>query len=309
MAILFRSTAAATARWRRLLGELMPEHEIRYWPDIGDRAAIEYALVWQPEPGLLASLPNLKLIVGLGAGVDHLLRDPSLPRTVPIVRLVDPYMTDAMSEYVVLSVLRLHRQDLDYLAQQRAGQWQEREQKNATERRVGILGFGTLGQDAGRKLRSLGFPVAGWSRAPKEIAGFATHAGPAGLDALLQRSEILVCLLPLTAATAGILNAATFARLPRGAGLVNVGRGDHLVEADLLAALDSGHLSGAVLDVFRDEPLPPEHPFWRHPRIIVTPHIAAETHPPTAAPLIRDAIRRCQAGLPVTHRVDFARGY
>ncbi|HVC56773.1 MAG TPA: glyoxylate/hydroxypyruvate reductase A [Stellaceae bacterium] len=309
MAILFRSTAAATARWRRLLGELMPEHEIRYWPDIGDRAAIEYALVWQPEPGLLASLPNLKLIVGLGAGVDHLLRDPSLPRTVPIVRLVDPYMTDAMSEYVVLSVLRLHRQDLDYLAQQRAGQWQEREQKNATERPVGILGFGTLGQDAGRKLRSLGFPVAGWSRAPKEIAGFATHAGPAGLDALLQRSEILVCLLPLTAATAGILNAATFARLPRGAGLVNVGRGDHLVEADLLAALDSGHLSGAVLDVFRDEPLPPEHPFWRHPRIIVTPHIAAETHPPTAAPLIRDAIRRCQAGLPVDHRVDFARGY
>jgi len=309
MAILFRSTAAATARWRRLLGELMPEHEIRYWPDIGDRAAIEYALVWQPEPGLLASLPNLKLIVGLGAGVDHLLRDPSLPRTVPIVRLVDPYMTDAMSEYVVLSVLRLHRQDLDYLAQQRAGQWQEREQKNATERPVGILGFGTLGQDAGRKLRSLGFPVAGWSRAPKEIAGFATHAGPAGLDALLQRSEILVCLLPLTAATAGILNAATFARLPRGAGLVNVGRGDHLVEADLLAALDSGHLSGAVLDVFRDEPLPPEHPFWRHPRIIVTPHIAAETHPPTAAPLIRDAIRRCQAGLPVDHRVDLARGY
>jgi len=309
MAILFRSTAAATARWRRLLGELMPEHEIRYWPDIGDRAAIEYALVWQPEPGLLASLPNLKLIVGLGAGVDHLLRDPSLPRTVPIVRLVDPYMTDAMSEYVVLSVLRLHRQDLDYLAQQRAGQWQEREQKNATERPVGILGFGTLGQDAGRKLRSLGFPVAGWSRAPKEIAGFATLAGPAGLDALLQRSEILVCLLPLTAATAGILNAATFARLPRGAGLVNVGRGDHLVEADLLAALDSGHLSGAVLDVFRDEPLPPEHPFWRHPRIIVTPHIAAETHPPTAAPLIRDAIRRCQAGLPVDHRVDLARGY
>ena len=309
MAILFRSTPAAAARWRPLLGRLMPEHEFRYWPEIGDRAAIHYALVWQPEPGLLASLPNLKLIVGLGAGVDHLLGDPLLPREVPIVRLVDPYMTDAMSEYVTLSVLRLHRQDLDYLAQQRARLWQEREQKNAAERTVGILGFGTLGQDAGRKLKALSFDVAGWSRATKEIAGFASYAGPAGLDAMLARSEILVCLLPLTAETAGILNAATFARLPRGAGIVNAGRGGHLVEADLIAALDRGHLSGAVLDVVGEEPLPAGHPFWHHPRIILTPHVAAETHPPTAAPIIREAIRRFEARLPIANRVDLARGY
>jgi glyoxylate/hydroxypyruvate reductase len=309
MAILFRSTAAATARWRPLLGELLPQHEIRYWPEIGDRRGIEYALVWQPEPGLLASLPDLRLIVGLGAGIDHLLADPALPQKVPIVRLVDPYMTDAMSEFVALSVLRLHRRDLDYLAQQRAARWAEREQKNAAERPVGILGFGTLGQDAGGKLKALGFPVAGWSRGPKAVAGFATHAGTAGLDALLARSEILVCLLPLTAQTAGILNAGTFARLPRGAALVNAGRGGHLVEADLVPALDSGQLSGAVLDVFRDEPLPPAHPFWRHPRILVTPHVAAETHPPTAAPIIREAIRRCAAGLPVANLVDLARGY
>src|ERR1700704_409728 len=155
MAILFRSTPAATARWRPLLGELMPEHEFRFWPEIGDPAAIEYAMVWQPPPGLLAGLPNLRLIVGLGAGVDHLLRDPELPRHIPIMRLVDPYMTDAMSEYVVLQVLRLHRQDLDYLAQQRARLWEEREQKNAAERPVGILGFGTLGQDAGLSGRRL----------------------------------------------------------------------------------------------------------------------------------------------------------
>jgi len=313
MAILFRSTPAATARWRPLLASLLPEHEIRYWPDIGataaDRAAIEYALVWHPEPGLLASLPNLKMIFGLGAGIDHLLRDPDLPRHVPIVRLVDPYMTDAMSEYVALSVLRLHRQDLDYLAQQRAAVWEEREQKNAAERPVGILGFGTLGQDAGRKLRALGFDVAGWSRGDNPVAGFATFAGPDGLDRLLARSEILVCLLPLTPETAGILNSANFARLPRGAGIVNAGRGGHLVEEDLIPALDSGQLSGAVLDVFRDEPLPSHHPFWRHPRIIVTPHIAAETHPPTAAPIIRDAIRQREAGLPIANRVDLARGY
>src|SRR5436853_2906965 len=204
MAILFRSTPAAAARWRPLLASLLPEHEIRYWPEIGDKAAIEYALVWQPEPGLLASLPRLQLIVGLGAGVDHLLRDPALPRHVPIVRLVDPYMTDAMSEYVVLSVLRLHRQDLDYLAQQRAGIWEEHEQKNAAERPVGILGFGTLGQDAGRKLKALGFDVAGWSRGQQAIPGFATYAGPAGFDGLCSRSEILVCLLPRTGATTGI---------------------------------------------------------------------------------------------------------
>src|SRR6266851_8701993 len=309
MAILFRSTPAATDRWRPLLQALMPEHEIRYWPDIGDKAAIEYALVWQPEPGLLASLPNLKLIVGLGAGVDHVLGDPSLPKGVPFVRLVDPYMTEAMSEYVVLSVLRLHRQDLDYLATQRVGIWREREQKNAAERPVGILGFGTLGRDAGRKLQALGFPVAGWSRGQQQVAGFATHAGPAGLDALLAQSEILVCLLPLTAETAGILNAGTFARLRRGAGLVNAGRGGHLVEEDLIPALDAGQLGGAVLDVCREEPLLQAHPFWRHPRIILTPHIAAETHPPTAAPIIRDAIRRCEAGLPLDNRVDRARGY
>jgi len=309
MAILFRSTPAATARWRPLLATLMPQHEIRFWPEVGERAAIEYALVWQPEPGLLASLPNLKLIFGLGAGIDHLLRDPSLPSGVSIVRLVDPYMTDAMSEYVALSVLRLHRLDLDYLAQQRAIVWEEREQKNAAERPVGILGFGTLGQDAGRRLKALGFPVAGWSRSPREVAGFTTHAGAAGLDALLAGSEILVCLLPLTPETAGILNAAAFARLPRGAGLVNAGRGGHLVEEDLIPALDRGQLAGAVLDVFREEPLPPGHPFWRHPRIILTPHVAAETHPPTAAPIIAEAIRRCEAGLPIANRVDLARGY
>lgn len=309
MAILFRSTPAATARWRPLLAALLPEHEIRYWPDIGDKAAIDYALVWQPEPGLLASLPNLKMIFGLGAGVDHLLRDPALPTHVPIVRLVDPYMTGAMSEFVVLSVLRLHRQDLDYLAQQREAVWEEREQKNAAERPVGILGFGTLGQDAGRKLKALGFDVAGWSRGATAVPGFPTFAGPDGLDRLLARSEILVCLLPLTAATTGILGASAFARLPRGAAIVNAGRGGHLVEADLIPALDSGHLSGAVLDVFHDEPLPPDHPFWRHQRILVTPHIAAETHPPTAAPIIRDAIRRCEAGQPIANRVDLVRGY
>ena len=309
MALLFRSSLDSEARWRPQIARLMPELEIRVWPQVGNRTDIDYALVWQPEPGLLASLPNLKLILSLGAGVDHILGDPQLPRDVPIVRLVDPYMTDAMSEYVVMQVLRLHRQDLGYRAQQEAAIWRELAQKNAAERRIGILGAGALGQDAGRKLRGLGFDIALWSRSAKIVDGLASGAGAAGLPALLRRSEILVCLLPLTAETEGILNMSTFALLPKGAALINAARGGHLIEEDLLAALASGQLSAAVLDVFREEPLRAGHPFWRHPRIVMTPHVAAATHPPTAAPIILDNIRRFEEGRPLLNRVNPARGY
>ena len=309
MALLFRSTVDSAARWRSQLTRLTQQLDIRVWPEIGDPAEIDYALVWRPEPGFLASLPNLKLILSLGAGVDHLLGDPRLPRHLPIVRLVDPHMTNAMSEFVVLQVLRLHRRDLDYRAQQQAGVWRELDQPNAAERRVGILGLGELGQDAGKKLKALGFDVAGWSRSEKAVAGVGSYAGAAGLPLLLGRSEILVCLLPLTAETEGILNARTLALLPRGAALVNAARGAHLVEEDLLAALASGQISAAVLDVFRDEPLPAGHPFWHHPRVVVTPHVAAFTNPSTAAPIILDNIRRFEEGLPLLNRVDPARGY
>lgn len=282
---------------------------MRIWPQIGEPADIDYALVWRPEPGLLASLPNLKLILSLGAGIDHILADPSLPTEVPIVRLVDPYLSAAMSEYVTLQVLRMHRQDLDYQAQQRMGAWRELPQKNAGERPVGILGFGAIGRDAATKLKALGFPVSGWTRRPRAIEGFSNFAGAAGLPDLLSASEILVCLLPLTTETEGILCARTFALLPAGAGLVNAGRGGHLVEEDLIPALDSGRLSAAALDVFRDEPLPADHPFWRHPRIMVTPHIAGITNPTTAAPIVLETIRRFEAGRPLVNRVDPARGY
>ncbi len=225
MALLFRSSVNSAARWKPQLARLMPELEVRIWPEIGDPAEVDYALVWRPEPGFLASLPNLKLILSLGAGVDHILTDPHLPGGVPIVRLVDPYMTDAMSEYVVLQVLRLHRQDLDYRAQQERGVWLELDQKNAVGRAVGILGFGELGQDAARKLKGLGFDVALWGRRQRTVEGLLGYAGSTGLSALLGRSEILVCLLPLTAETEGILNASTFAMLPKGAALINAARG------------------------------------------------------------------------------------
>lgn len=309
MALLFRSSPQSTARWLPHLARLMPGIEVRVHPDIGDPRDIRYALVWQPEPGLLASLPNLALILSLGAGVDHILKDPLAPRQVPIMRLVDPHMTDMMCEHVALQVLRLHRHDLDYTAQQRSRLWREHEQKNAAERRVGIMGLGALGMAAAEKLAGLGFALCGWSRRPRTGLGFETYAGAEELPRFLGRAEILVCLLPLTAETEGILDARALALLPPGGFLVNVGRGGHLVEEDLLAALEEGRLAGAALDVFREEPLPPPHPFWRHPRVVVTPHIAAATHAPTAAPIFCEAIRRFEAGLPVANLVDPARGY
>jgi glyoxylate/hydroxypyruvate reductase A len=309
MALLFRSTVDSADRWREELARLSSTIEVRVWPVIGDPADIDYALVWRPEPGLLASLPNLKLILSLGAGVDHILSDPQLPTHPPIIRLVDPYMTDTMSEFVVLQVLRLHRRDLDYRAQQQAGIWRELDHMNASERRVGVLGFGVLGRDAAQKLKRLGFDVAVWSRSERHVVGMPSYAGPIGLPVLLGRSDILVCLLPLTAETREILNSETFAQMPRGAGLINVARGGHLVEHDLIAALNSGQISAAVLDVFSEEPLPAGHPFWSHPRIALTPHVAAATHPPTAAPIILENIRCFEEGFPLLNRVDRTLGY
>jgi len=309
MVLLFQSSIDSAERWCAELHRLLPDLEIRVWPQIGNSSEIDVALVWRPPAGLLASLPNLKLIAGLGAGVDHVLADPLLPAGVPVVRLIDPYMTAAMSEYVQLQVLRLHRQDPIYLAQQREHVWRERPQPNAAGRRVGVLGMGELGRDAALKLSVLGFDVAGWSRTERRLPGIACFHAAEGLRALLARSEILVCLLPLTPATEGILDARLFAGLPRGAAIVNCARGLHLVEADLVAALDSGQVSAAILDVFRDEPLPPQHPFWSDPRILVTPHVAAATHAPTAAPVVADNVRRLRQGRPLLHLVDRERGY
>jgi glyoxylate/hydroxypyruvate reductase A len=306
---LYRSSSDSAALWLAELRKHIPELEMRIFPELGNPKDIDAALVWKPQPGLLASLPNLKMIASLGAGVDHLLEDATLPRHVPIVRLIDPYMTEAMSEYVLTQVLRLHRQDFAYRAQQRERVWRELPQLNASERRVGVLGLGELGSDAARKLAVLGFKVAGWSRRERRSPGIESFHGPEGLIALARRSEILVCLLPLTRETTGILDGRLFATMPRGAAIVNAARGAHLVDADLLAALESGQLSAAVLDVFVEEPLPTEHPFWRHEKIIVTPHAAAATHAPTAAAGVAENLRRLSDGRQLINVVDLTHGY
>lgn len=309
MALLFKSDIDRGDSWQRHLRALAPDLELREWPEIGDPADIEYALVWQPPKGELKSYPNLKAIFSIGAGIDHLSSDPELPRDVPVVRMVEPGLTAGMTEFVVMSVLYHHRFMLDYAAQARAHEWREIEQIAAAERRVGILGLGVLGGDAAEKLRAFGFSVAGWSRGPRTLPGVETFHGSDGLPPFLGRTDILVSLLPLTAETENLLDARAFAALPRGATLVSVGRGRQVVDEDLLAALDSGQLGGASLDVFREEPLPSDSPFWDHPRVVVTPHIASMTIAKTACEAVIENIRRCEAGRPLKYVVDMQKGY
>lgn len=309
MTLLFKSDLDRVELWVGTLRQKLPDVEVRVWPDVGDPADIAYALVWKPPSGLMASLPNLKAIFSMGAGIDHLASDPLLPRDVPVVRMVERGLTVCMTEYVVMQVLFHHRRMLDYRELQARETWEMLPFIPAWRRRVGIMGLGVLGSDAAEKLASLRFDVAGWSRTPKTLPGIACYDGAAGLDAFLARSEILVCLVPLTAETRDILNADLFAKLPSGACLINAGRGGHLVEADLLAALDNGQINSASLDVFREEPLPAGHPFWRHPRIVVTPHVASNTVPETAVEAVAANIRRIEAGEPPEDAVDFTRGY
>ena len=309
MALLFLSTLDDSDEWLPRLENGVPGLKTRLWPDMGPAEDIHYALVWQPPPGLLASLPNLRAIFCLGAGVDGLIRDSTLPDHVPVVRMVDWGLTEGMTEFVVWQVLDWHRDGPTYRASAATGTWDRRIHVFARERTVGVMGLGVLGSAAAEALAALNFDVAGWSRSPKTIDGVTSFVGADGWAPFLARSEIVVNLLPLTAATTGILNADTFARLPRGAVVINAARGGHVVDSDLLAALEDGQIGGASLDVFAEEPLPPDHPFWRHPRIAVTPHIASVTHARTCADTVIAQIRRLESGAPLRHTVDRSQQY
>lgn len=283
--------------------------DLRIWPAAGEEAEIDYVFAWNTPPGGWRRFSGLKAIFSLGAGVDRILSDPALPEGVPVVRMVDPGLVAGMREYVALHVLRHHRL-LDELARQQADhEWRPIQAPLAGQRRVGVLGLGQLGGACAASLAALGFDVAGWTRTPRDAPGIATFSGPAGLAAIAARSEILVNLLPLTPATEGILNASLFEQMPRGAAIVNVGRGAHLVEPDLLSAMWTGQISGATLDVFRIEPLPPEHAFWDEPGITITPHNAAPTIPGSAVATLLANLRAFEAGEPVRDVVDRARGY
>ena len=310
MAVLLSTKAATMAMWRDALLAVDPSLEIRMFPEAGDPADIEAAVVWTAhDMAELRRYPNLKLIVSMGAGVDHLLRPPGPPPGIPVARLVDRMLTTQMGEWVLLNVLRFHRQDLEYRQLQAERNWLELEAPVTAERRVGILGLGELGAHAAGLLRGLGFPVMGWTRRPRQVEGVETFHGADGLMAMAARSDILVCLLPLTPETRGIVDAKLLGALPRGAFVINGARGSHVVDADLLAALASGQVAAAALDVFSPEPLPGDHPYWSHPRVIMTPHAASITIPASAAPQVVENLHRARAGRPLINLVDFAAGY
>ncbi|WP_407193376.1 2-hydroxyacid dehydrogenase [Bradyrhizobium sp. STM 3566] len=316
LAVLINSTQQnwLPERWKARFEAVCGDRRVVLLPDAGlDPAEVHYAAVWKPVPGDLGAFPNLRAIFNLGAGVDALMADRSLP-DVPLVRVAVPDLTNRMTEYVVLHVLMHHRQELYLRQSQREKRWEPKYQWPASAITVGVMGLGTLGADAADVLRRLGFRVAGWSRSPRTIDGVVCFHGAAQIDAFLRTTDILVCLLPLTPDTNGILKRDLFTRLHRNSPLgapvlINAGRGGLQNESDILACLDDGTLGAASLDVFVQEPQPKDSPFWTHPKVVLTPHNAADTDADAISAYVAEQIARFEAGGALENVVDRVRGY
>jgi glyoxylate/hydroxypyruvate reductase A len=300
---------AELAQWLRCLHEAMPGERLSTDRHGLDPAGIDIAIVANPRAGALQGLPALRLIQSLWAGVDKLLRDPGIPVDVPLARMVDPAMNRAMAETALWAVLGLHRGFFGYAQQQRDGRWVQHPQARADEVEVAVLGLGEMGCAVAQGLRGSGYRVTGWSTRPVQVATVDSRHGNAALPGLLAHADIVVNLLPLTDQTRGLFDARRFGQMKRGAALVNLGRGAHVVDEDLLQALAQGQVAHAVLDVFNAEPLPDGHAFWSHPQVTVLPHVAAQTDPRSASRVVADNVRAIRQGLPPRHLVDRSRGY
>ena len=302
MKILFASESEKPEFWFPLLKPALPKDEFTSVPD----ESVDIALVATPPPGTFAKLRNLKLIQSLWMGVEKLLADPQLPKGVPLARLIDPGMVDAMAETVLAHVLDWHHHHYTYRAYQAQQKWHRHKQYLASDRTVGILGLGQLGTHVAGRLLPLGFNVVGWSRRPKQLQGVKTYTS---VEEMLAVTDAVVCLLPLTPHTRGVLNARTLGKVKPGGCVINVARGGHVVTKDLLAAMDSGHLRHAYLDVFDEEPLPKDSPLWRHAGVTITPHTAALTEPRTSVAKIVENVERVRRGEKPLNLVDFEAGY
>ncbi|MFZ2997936.1 2-hydroxyacid dehydrogenase [Sphingobium sp.] len=308
MSLLYTSDATRGRIWRDIFAAQASAIGFVDPGDAYDPATIRYLAAWNPSADLIATLPALEVLFSIGAGIDQ-FDMASLPPHVRVVRMIEPGITQGMVEYVTMAVLALHRNLIDHGIAQREARWAPIKLVPADQRRVGVMGLGHLGQAVLGALAPFGFALSGWSRSAHAIDGVECHAGDDGLTAFLSGCDILICLLPLTPQTRGILCRDTLFQLPAGAAIVNVGRGAHLVEQDLLSLIDEGHVSGAVLDVFDPEPLPADHPFWAHPRILMTPHIASMTRADSAAQALIANIHRHEAGQPMEGEVARQRGY
>ncbi|MDY7539475.1 glyoxylate/hydroxypyruvate reductase A [Undibacterium sp. RTI2.1] len=309
MRIIFYSSGINPEQWLNSLNRALPNSDIRVWQD-GDVAAADYAIVWKPPVAMLAGRSDLKAIFNLGAGVDAILQlGDALPRGVPVIRLDDAGMGTQMAEYVSHALLRYYRRFDHYDQQRQAQHWQLLTPFEKQDFSVGVMGLGVLGERIVEAISGFGFPINGWSRTQKNIAGVTCYAGQDGLDAFLKTSKVVVCILPLTDDTRNILNRNNLQKLPKGAYIINVARGAHLVEDDLLALIREEHIAGATLDVFQTEPLPAGHAFWSESRISITPHIAAMTLRDESTKQIADKINALANGKAVTGIVDPSRGY
>ncbi|KAF1010965.1 MAG: Glyoxylate/hydroxypyruvate reductase A [Pseudomonas fluorescens] len=305
--VLFASQYQRYDQWRPALLELLPDLDLRQLEDIDDPADVDILLVWTP-PEETLQYPNLKLVQCLGAGVDHLVNLP-IPTHVPLARLIDRSQVQGFVEYVTAAVLSWHRGFPQFAQAQLKHRWAPQPRVLASQRKVGIMGLGEMGSPCAVQLAHMGFAVRGWSRSPRSLDGVQTFAGEAGLSGFLQGLDVLICVLPLTASTEGILDQTLFAQLAPGAYVINVGRGAHCNEADLCTALDSGQLGGALLDVVSVEPLPQDHPLWSQQGLSLTPHIATSQIASSAAAVAAENIRRIRSGQQPLGQVDRSRSY
>lgn len=309
MSLLFIAPNRNMQPWKEALLDEDPHLDVEIWPDVSDDSRVQFAVAWQQPEHVLERYPNLKAVCSLGAGVDHILRDESVPERLPVCRVVDPSLARQMQQYVLSAILNYQRNIYTYIRQQRRGQWNEHPNIPVRELPVGVMGLGTLGEPVARGLAEFGYRVSGWARSSKTIEGVQTYAGSGERTPFLEQSRVLVCLLPLTAQTQGILDLDLFRKLRRPGYLINVARGGHLVEEDLIYALDKGWIDGACLDVFTEEPLPQIHPFWNRSKIMITPHVSSVTPPEAVAGQIIDNYKRALSGMELKHRVDRDKGY
>lgn len=314
MSLLIASTGKSPDVWIRALKEADPGLEVVTPDQVRDQSTVTFALAWNHPMGVFRGFPNLKCISSMGAGVDHLLKDPAIPERIRIVRIIDPLLSQDLFEFALAVIMQRNRTLEQFRNHQLQKTWKKQRYARIGDTRIGIMGTGVIGNHVASGLSRLGFRVCGWGRTPTQ-EGLTGHmpyfrfSGKKQFPAFLNATDILICLLPLTPETRGVLNRETLSMLPNGAFLINLGRGEHLVDEHLVELLDAGHLSGACLDVFSPEPLPETHPFWSHPKIRITPHIASLTDPQSVAPQIVGNYRRAMDGRPLLNEVDRKRGY